>query len=132
MNPPEREIRELHARWIAAVNAGELERLLSWMTDDVVLISPGQAPQGREGFAANYRAALERIRFHCTSDLEEVLVAGDLAYTRCRDTLAITPLGGGDTTTFSGHRCTVYRRQPDGRWLLARDIHTLVPAAKGG
>jgi ketosteroid isomerase-like protein len=30
----------------------------------------------------------------------------------------------------AGHRITVYRKQPDGRWLLARDAHTLSPVAK--
>jgi ketosteroid isomerase-like protein len=30
----------------------------------------------------------------------------------------------------AGHRLTVYRKQPDGRWLLVRDAHTLSPVAK--
>jgi ketosteroid isomerase-like protein len=28
----------------------------------------------------------------------------------------------------AGHRLTVYRKQLDGRWLLARDAHTLSPS----
>ena len=28
-----------------------------------------------------------------------------------------------------GNRITIYRKQPDGRWLLARDAHTLAPVA---
>jgi ketosteroid isomerase-like protein len=27
----------------------------------------------------------------------------------------------------AGYRLTVYRKHPDGRWLLARDAHTLTP-----
>ena len=32
-----------------------------------------------------------------------------------------------EATQLAGHRITVYRKQPDGRWLLARDAHTLSP-----
>jgi uncharacterized protein (TIGR02246 family) len=49
MSPEEREIREVHSAWIEAVNAGDLGRLLTLMTDDVVFLNPGQAPFGRDG-----------------------------------------------------------------------------------
>jgi ketosteroid isomerase-like protein len=32
----------------------------------------------------------------------------------------------------AGHRITVYRKQDDNRWLLARDAHTLSPVTKRG
>ena len=35
-----------------------------------------------------------------------------------------------EATRLAGHRITVYRKQPDGRWLLARDAHTLSPVEK--
>lgn len=122
-------IRELHARWIEAVNAGDLASLLGWMTDDVVLLNPGGAPLGRDGFPAVFLPAHQQSWIHCTSELEELVVAGDVAYSRCRDAVSATPRAGGATAVFAGHRLTIYRRQADGRWLLARDAHTLVPAA---
>ena len=44
MGSDERAIREVHTTWIDAVNAGDLVRLLTLMTDDVVFLNPGQAP----------------------------------------------------------------------------------------
>jgi uncharacterized protein (TIGR02246 family) len=128
-SPAEREIRAVHSRWIDAVNAGELAYLLAAMTDDAVLFGPGQAPFGREIFSATFSAAQQKMLFRCHSDLEEVVVAGEVAYTRSRDTLSTTQRGGGKAMYFAGHRITVYRKQPDGRWLLARDAHTLAPVA---
>jgi uncharacterized protein (TIGR02246 family) len=125
MSSDEREIREVHSIWIAAVNAGDLARLLTLMADDVVFLNPGQAPFGREGFSANFSAAHQRVRIRCSSELEEVVVSGEVAYTRSRDALSVTPRAGEEATQLAGHRITVYRRQPDGRWLLARDAHTL-------
>ncbi|HYH44547.1 MAG TPA: SgcJ/EcaC family oxidoreductase [Thermoanaerobaculia bacterium] len=125
MEADERAIREAHSTWIDAVNAGDLVRLLTLMADDVVFLNPGQAPLGRDGFSANFSAAQQQVRIHCSSELEEVAVAGEVAYTRSRDALSVTPRASGEATQLAGHRITVYRKQPDGRWLLARDAHTL-------
>ena len=126
----ERAIREVHSTWIDAVNAGDLVRLLPLMADDVVFLNPGQAPVGRDDFSANFSAAHQQVRVCCSSELEEVVVVGEVAYTRSRDALSVTPHAGGEAAQLAGHRITVYRKQPDGRWLLARDAHTLSPVAK--
>jgi uncharacterized protein (TIGR02246 family) len=126
MGPDEREIRDVHSTWIDAVNAGDLARLLTLMADDVVFLNPGQAPFGRDGFSASFSAAHQQVRIRCSSELEEVVVIGEVAYTRSRDALSVTPRAGGKATQLGGHRITVYRKQPDGRWLLARDAHTLL------
>ena len=128
MGPDERAIREVHSSWIDAVNAGDLRRLLALMADDVVFLNPGEAPLGREGFSAVFPAAHEQARIRCSSELEEVVVVGEVAYTRSRDALSVTPrAAGGEAAQLAGHRITVYRKQRDGRWLLARDAHTLSP-----
>ena len=127
MSPDELEICELHSTWIRAVNGGDLAHLLSSMTDDVVYLNPGHAPFGREEFSRNYEAAQQQLRFHCSSELEEVVVIGEVAYTLSRDALSVAPRAGGEAAQLSGHRLTIYRRQ-NGRWLLARDAHTLTPS----
>jgi uncharacterized protein (TIGR02246 family) len=130
MDSDERAIREAHATWIEAVNAGDLARLLTMVTDDLVLLNPGGEPLGREGFAAKFSGAHEQMRIHCGSELEEIVVAGEVAYTRCRDALSVAPRAGGETTHLAGYRLTVYRKSPEGRWLLARDAHTLEPVER--
>jgi len=63
-------------------------------------------------------------------DVSEVAVFGEFAYTRCRDSLSVKPRAGGEPMELAGHRMTIYRKQPGGRWLLARDAHTLSPVAR--
>ena len=132
MGHDERAIREVHSTWIDAVNAGDLAYLLSLMADDVVFLNPGQAPFGRDGFSPGFSAAHQQARINCISELEDVVVVGEVAYTLSRDSLSVTPRAGGEAMQLAGHRITVYRKQPDGRWLLARDAHTLSPVAKLG
>jgi len=127
METDERTILDVHTTWIAAVNAGDLDRLLSLVTDDVVFVNPGQAPSDRGEFARHFPLAQQRAQFHCVSELEEVVVSGDVAYTRSRDSLTAAPRAGAESLRLEGYRMTVYRRQSDGRWLLARDAHTLAP-----
>jgi uncharacterized protein (TIGR02246 family) len=125
MASDEKEIRTVHSNWIDAVNAGDLARLLTLVGEDVVFLTPGKAPFGRDGFSSNFTAAHQHMRICCSSELEEVVVVGEVAYTRSRDALTVTPRAGGKAARFAGYRVTVYRKQRDGRWLLSRDVHTL-------
>jgi uncharacterized protein (TIGR02246 family) len=127
MGADEQEVCEVHSTWIDAVNAGDLGCLITLMADDAVFLTPGQAPFGRAGFSANFLAAHERVRIRCVSELEEVVVVGGVAYTRSRDSLAVIPRVDGKAIRLDGYRMTVYREQPGGGWLLARDAHTLSP-----
>ena len=133
MRSDEQEIHEVHSTWIEAVNAGDLVRLLTMMADDAVFLNPGRAPFGRDGFSDSFSAAHKQVRINCVSELEEVVVVGEVAYTRSRDSLSVIPRdsgeAGGEAKQLAGHRITVYRKQPDGRWVLARDAHTLSPVA---
>src|SRR3982074_3136643 len=98
MGSDERAIREVHTTWIDAVNADDLVRLLTLMADDVVFLNPGQAPFGRNGFSANFAAAHQQVRIRCISELEEVVVVGEVAYTRSRDALSVAPRADGEAT----------------------------------
>jgi len=104
--------------------------LLTLMADDVVFLNPGRAPVGRDEFSIVFPAAHKQARIRCSSELEEVVVVGEVAYTRSRDSLSVIPLAGEEAKQLAGHRITVWRKQPDGRWLLARDAHTLSPVEK--
>jgi uncharacterized protein (TIGR02246 family) len=127
MRSDEQAIREVHSTWIDAVNAGDLARLLVMTTDDVVFLNPGEESIGRDGFATKFSAAHQQLRICCVSDLMEVVVVGEVAYTRSRDSLTVSPRAGGEESRLAGDRMTIYRKQPDGRWLLARDANVLSP-----
>lgn len=127
MRPDEQAIREVHSTWIGAVNSGDLGRLLDMVTDDVVFLNPGEECVGQDGFSTKFSAAHQQLRICCVSELMEVVIAGEVAYTRSRDSLTVSPRAGGEESRLVGYRMTVYRKQPDGRWLLARDANVLSP-----
>src|SRR5262245_24597778 len=46
-------------------------------------------------FPPRFSAAHQQARIHCISELEDVVVVGEVAYTLCRDSLSVTPPTGG-------------------------------------
>src|SRR4051794_11728606 len=118
MTADERAIRDLVAAWMAASQAGDLKTVLGLMTDDVVFMVPGREPFGKEAFAAASQG-MKDVRMQGTSDIRELVVQGDIAYLRNHIQITITP-PGGEPVRRAGYTLTILRKQPDGRWLLAR------------
>jgi hypothetical protein len=70
-------------------------------------LNPGQAPFGPDQFPIGFSSAHLRFKIRCTSEIEEVVVVGELAYTRCQDSLSLTLGADGEATELAGHRMTM-------------------------
>lgn len=124
MTDDERAIRGLIDAWLAASKAGDLATVLSLMTDDVVFMVPGAQPFGKQAFAAASEG-MRNVRIERTSEIQEIKILGDWAYLRNYIEMTATPPGGGTPVRRSGHTLTILRKEPDGRWRLARDANLL-------
>ncbi|MCK6451805.1 MAG: SgcJ/EcaC family oxidoreductase [Alphaproteobacteria bacterium] len=128
MGEDERRIRDLIAEWMRATKAGEIDKVLGLMADDVVFLVPGQKPFGKPEFAAASRAMHGQVTFDGSSTVEEVVVAGDWAF--CRTHIRVTAATqDGRTMRRSGCTLSVMRREPGGNWVLARDANLLAAEA---
>jgi len=126
MSDDERAIRELIAAWMAASLAGDVDTVLGLMTEDAVFMVPGREPFGREAFAKASQG-LQGMRMEGTNEIRELEVLGDWAYLRAYIQMTVTP-SGGEPVRRAGYTLTILRKQPDGRWLLARDANLLTTA----
>jgi uncharacterized protein (TIGR02246 family) len=127
------QIRELIADWLRATAAGDLDTLLGLMAEDVVYLLPGQPPmRGRDGFAAAFRTALRSFRIEGRSQIQEIQVAGHMAYCWNHLTVTLTPLAGGSPVRRSGHVLTVLRKNQKGRWQIFRDANLLTAESTTG
>lgn len=123
----EQEIRELVSAWMDATKAGEIERVLSLMSDDVVFLMPGQSPMGKAGFAAAHaQGRKDAPNVNGTSEIQEITVLGEWAFMWTKLTVVVTPTGGGPSMTRSGHTLSVLKKH-QGKWVLARDANMLTP-----
>src|SRR6476620_11041997 len=92
----EQQIRELVSTWIAATKAGDIEKVLSLMSDDVVFLMPGQ-PMRKADFAAaaGAQAGKDAPKFDGTSEIQEITVLGKWAFIWTKLAVVVTPSLGG-------------------------------------
>ena len=129
MTPDEQQIRLLMDQWRALTAAGDVNGLLSLMTEDVVFLTPGNPPIGKEEFASGFRQVSAKARIESTQDVRDIRISGDIAYAWSHLSVALTPQDGGSPWNNSGFVLTVFHRV-SGRWLLARDANLMVGAVK--
>jgi uncharacterized protein (TIGR02246 family) len=118
--------------YIAALNAGDLDRWLKWVTDDIVWLPPDGPPV--KGKAA-VRAFVKKnffgeMRYDEKYSIDELEVYGGFAYTLCSIWGHVTPKAGGEKMAFRGTVTSTWRRGPDGAWRVARNMATIDAAPK--
>jgi uncharacterized protein (TIGR02246 family) len=123
MSEDERAIRELIDTWMKASKAGDTQTVLSLMTDDVVFMVPGREPFGKQAFAAASES-MKNVLVEGKAEVCELQVLGGWAYVRNHLEVTVAP-PGGQPIRRTGYTLTILHKQPDGRWLLARDANLL-------
>jgi uncharacterized protein (TIGR02246 family) len=124
MTDDESAIRELVATWMTASQAGDAATVLGLMADDVVFMVPGCEPFGKEAFAAASQS-MKGMRFEGSHDIREIKVLGDWAYLRNYITVTMTP-PGGEPVRRAGYTLSILRKEPSGKWVLARDANLVM------
>lgn len=127
----EDQIRALVQTWQSATKAGDVDTVLSLMTDDAVFLVSGRPPMHKAEFAALSRVppGSPRPKFEGTSEIQEIQVSGDMAFIWTKLSVTVTPPGAGVPIERAGHTLTVFRRVR-GKWLLARDANLLSPVQR--
>jgi len=112
------------ARLLSALRTNSPDSLLALMTDDVVLMPPDEpALKGKEAVRGWYDQFLTQLR---TSNLtisdREVLLGGEWATEVAEFEWTLLPIAGGPPSVDRGRYIQIWQRQPDGRWLFAREL----------
>jgi uncharacterized protein (TIGR02246 family) len=121
MSDDERAIGELVDRWMDASRRVDLETVLDLMTDDVIFMTSGREPFGKDAFRANSEA-MAGVEIDGRAEIREIEVLGDRAWIRNHIDLTVTP-AGGEPVRRSGYTLTILRKCEDGRWRLFRDAN---------
>jgi uncharacterized protein (TIGR02246 family) len=118
-------IRDMVHRWLEASKQGDSATLQNLLADDVVFITPGREPFGKEAFAGQ-NDEMKDMRMEAEIDIKEIEVAGPWAWMRSFLNVTFTPTGG-NPSKMSGHILTVLQKQPDGKWVIKRDANFVQP-----
>jgi uncharacterized protein (TIGR02246 family) len=118
------EITTLFDEYGASLEAGDADRWIQLWAEDGVQSPPGAPPNvGRDTIFSSISAAMEQFAFEDMQiEVDEVLVAGDLAIARGLYTVTYVPHNGSDPIPVDGKYTSTFQQQPDGSWKLYRDI----------
>src|SRR5262249_48271899 len=118
-------IHKLRDEWKAASDARDVNKILSLITDDAVILAPNSPPiVGKQAVENMYKMALNQYKIEQNFIYEEVHVQGDWAYAWGRDESTMTPLAGGKPIRAKGYGMMIMRREADG-WKYARGINNM-------
>jgi uncharacterized protein (TIGR02246 family) len=117
-------IRQIYPGFVAAKLARDIERELSFVTDDAVYAAPGLPDVAGKTALRTWwtsREASDSLEVF-KLDPGEIVVAGDLAYSRGTSTSRFRNRRTGQISTQMVRHLDILRRQPNGRWLISRHI----------
>jgi uncharacterized protein (TIGR02246 family) len=117
----EQAIKSVVDRWMAATKAGDLNAVLNLMSDDAIFTVPEREPFGKEQFAEGFKE-ISKMKFHGKSEILEIEVFGDYAWTRNQIQIAMEQ-PNGEAIEREARTLTIYKREADGEWRLFRDAN---------
>jgi len=120
-DPSLRQVISYYQRY---VSVGYINGYMSLFKDDVVWMPPNA--QDRFGKAEVFKAeagAFDKFNFRFEMAPTEVRRFSDMwTMVLCSSQGVMTPRGGGDGIEFRYRVLFLIEKQPDGRWLIARQI----------
>jgi uncharacterized protein (TIGR02246 family) len=121
-------IRRWMDDWRRLTSEGDLDGLLSLISDDVVFLTPGNPPITKKAFADGFRQVSAKAHIEATQEVKDIGVSGAFAYAWSHLSVVLTPKEGDAQSASSGYVLSVFRRSPSGQWLLARDANLVAGA----
>ncbi len=107
--------------WTTAFNTKDPAGVCDLFAPNLVYSIPETVQGTQQTMCGNLAKLLARTDMEVSyrnPDIHEIIVSGDVAVVRLTWTLTTTANGARDTTTEEG--IDIFRRQPDGRWSIAR------------
>lgn len=116
------ELEAARARWVAAVNARDLEAYCDIVTEDVVWLPPaGDVVRGRSGFREWLAPFFDRFEYAFRLLDPRAREAGGWAVEAGGFRSRLRP-PGGDWSEHAGSYTLLWRRDGDGPWRIERYV----------
>jgi ketosteroid isomerase-like protein len=112
-------ISQFYDSFNASVQAGEgADGYVKFVSEDAVMMPPNELPvMGREAIRNWVAPILDQFDLSGDPVVQEMLVAGDLAYRRYTVSASFTPKAGGDPIPFD-HKYVDVLRRVKGNWRI--------------
>ena len=120
-----REIASTRDNWAKAMHSKQLDSVVNMYTADATFLTPdGGRFVGQAAIRELTSKAMEAFTSDITLRSLTTEFSGDLAYDSGEYDETLVLAGGGGCKKAAGDYLTVYKRQPDGKWLIQLQVWT--------
>ncbi len=129
-NTEKERLLQRDAEWAKLASEGrDIERIISYWTDDAVVVPPGlPVVAGKAALRRYVEGSMQIPGFRITWTSTDVTISpdGQLAYMFSENAVTMNGADGVPTTT-KGRTVTIWRREADSEWRCAVDIWNAEP-----
>jgi uncharacterized protein (TIGR02246 family) len=124
-------IAAVRQRWLEAVGAGDAERLVAMVTDDVVVVhGNGRCVHGRDELKADFLKSFQAYSIEQKVSSTEIVVRGRWALEISEVESNLASLSGGESAQFHSTTVVALNREADGSWKVGRVLGLVDAPAK--
>jgi uncharacterized protein (TIGR02246 family) len=107
--------------WLSAIRSGDVERLGTLVTDDVVVVhGNGRCVCGRDELKTDFRRGFEAFSIEQNVSFPEVVFRGEWAFEIAEVETRLIPHSHGEPAHVHSTTVVALRQQPDGSWKVGR------------
>jgi uncharacterized protein (TIGR02246 family) len=127
----EQHISQIGQQWARHWNVGDLDKLIQAFAPDAVYMPPHHAAvHGRDAIHEYLKTPMQHGVGELTYEVTYIKHSGDLAYDVGRYSMSVPREGAKRQDR--GKYLTVWRRQPNGEWLIVADTWSSDLPSTGG
>ncbi|TRX72536.1 DUF4440 domain-containing protein [Carboxylicivirga sp. M1479] len=115
-------ITEVSEQIVNAWNEGDYQAFIGFLDANASVMPPAaHSIKGIEALKSIYSESFNAFTFSVTESISEINVFGDYGYVMANWVGSSTRIGG-ESIDFNNKMIAIYKKQPDGRWLVYRNI----------
>jgi ketosteroid isomerase-like protein len=116
-------IKDMIVETESAVNAGDTDRVMAMVADDIVTIRPNEpALIGKKANRNRTQQEFDELELQDVYEIKDIHISGDLAVAHFLWSTKLKIKANGKSGETNGNWITVAERQPDGAWKCIYSI----------